>query len=97
MAVTDVQTMTVNGRTVKLATNFEIRPGYSPYVGDNGNWYVYDVTVKGFVDTGVSASGNGISTITKTGTSGIIDTYTITFDNGTTTTFTVTNADNSKN
>lgn len=96
MAVTDVQTMTVNGRTVKLATNFEIRPGYSPYVGDNGNWYVYDVTVKGFVDTGVSASGNGISTITKTGTSGIIDTYTITFDNGTTTTFTVTNADNSK-
>lgn len=55
MAVTDVQTMTVNGRTVKLATNFEIRPGYSPYIGDNGDWYVYDITVQGFVDTGVVA------------------------------------------
>ena len=35
--------------------------------------------------------GNGISSITKTGTSGLVDTYTITFTNGSTTTFTVTN------
>ena len=40
-------------------------------------------------DTG--ATGNGISSIRKTGTSGLVDTYTITFTNGNTTTFTVTN------
>lgn len=37
------------------------------------------------------ATGNGISSVTKTGTVGNVDTYTITFTNGTTTTFTVTN------
>lgn len=35
--------------------------------------------------------GYGITTIEKTGTSGLIDTYTITFESGTTTTFQVTN------
>ena len=43
-------------------------------------------------DTGnTGATGNGISTIAKTSTSGLIDTYTITYTNGNTTTFTVTN------
>lgn len=36
-------------------------------------------------------TGNGIASITKTGTSGLVDTYTITFTDGNTTTFTVTN------
>lgn len=36
-------------------------------------------------------TGNGIASITKTGTSGLVDTYTITFTNNTTTTFDVTN------
>ena len=36
-------------------------------------------------------TGNGIVSITKTGTSGLVDTYTITFTDGTTTTFAVTN------
>ena len=36
-------------------------------------------------------TGNGISSIEKTATNGLIDTYTITFTNGNTTTFTVTN------
>ena len=36
-------------------------------------------------------TGNGIASIIKTGTSGNVDTYTITMTNGTTTTFTVTN------
>lgn len=48
-------------------------------------------------DTGATGAtgptGNGISTITKTGTSGLVDTYTITFTNGGTTTFTVTNGE----
>lgn len=35
--------------------------------------------------------GNGIVSVTKTGTSGLVDTYTILFTDGTTTTFTVTN------
>lgn len=36
-------------------------------------------------------TGNGIVGIEKTGTNGIVDTYTITFSSGVTTTFTVTN------
>ena len=36
-------------------------------------------------------TGNGISSITKTGTSGLVDTYTITYTNGNTTTFDVSN------
>lgn len=40
------------------------------------------------------ATGNGISSITKTATEGLVDTYTITFTDGTTTTFTVTNGEN---
>lgn len=47
-------------------------------------------------DTGATgqtgATGNGISTIAKTSTSSNVDTYTITYTNGTTTTFDVTNA-----
>ena len=39
----------------------------------------------------IGATGNGIASISKTGTSGLVDTYTITFTDGTTTTFTVTN------
>ena len=38
-------------------------------------------------------TGNGIATITKTGTSGLVDTYTITYTDGTTTTYTVTNGE----
>lgn len=37
------------------------------------------------------ATGNGIASIEKTGTSGNVDTYTITYTNGQMTTFTVTN------
>lgn len=82
---------------------------HAPYIGANGNWYVYDAQQKAFVDTGIEAegpagpagpagptgpTGNGIASITKTGTSGLVDTYTITYTNGNTTTFTVTNGQN---
>ncbi|MBQ1293159.1 MAG: hypothetical protein IIY21_03930 [Clostridiales bacterium] len=40
------------------------------------------------------ADGNGIASIAKTSTSGLVDTYTITYDDTTTTTFTVTNGQN---
>ena len=36
-------------------------------------------------------TGNGIASVTKTSTSGLVDTYTITYTNGTTTAFNVTN------
>ena len=39
------------------------------------------------------ATGNGIANIAKTGTSGLVDTYTITMTNGDTYTFTVTNGE----
>lgn len=38
-------------------------------------------------------TGKGIQSITKTGTSGLVDTYTITFTDGTTTTFNITNGE----
>ena len=37
------------------------------------------------------SDGKGITSITKTGTSGLVDTYTITYTDGSTSTFTVTN------
>lgn len=43
------------------------------------------------------ATGNGIASIEKTSTSGLVDTYTITYTNGTTSTFTVTNGQNGEN
>ena len=41
--------------------------------------------------------GNGISSIDKTSSEGLVDTYTITFTDGTTTTFTVTNGKDGQN
>lgn len=40
------------------------------------------------------ADGNGIVSIAKTATVGLVDTYTITFDDGTTTTYDITNGQN---
>lgn len=98
-----------------------------PKIGDNGNWWIWDIDTEQYVDTGIDASitvtiaditmleptatpyvtntgtstdpifhlfiprGKGISSIAKTGTSGLIDTYTITYSDGLTTTFTVGN------
>ena len=61
--------------------------------GTNENPILNFTLVKGDKgDTGnTGATGNGISTIAKTSTSGLVDTYTITYTNGNTTTFTVTN------
>ena len=45
-------------------------------------------------ETGATgATGNGIASIVKTSTSGTVDTYTITYTDGTTTTFNVTNGE----
>ena len=100
---------------------------HPPYIGENGNWWIWNTTTGAYVDSGVDASitvqiaditmldpsatpyvtntgtdtdpvfhlfiprGKGISSITKTSTSGLVDTYTITYSDGTTTTYTVVN------
>lgn len=69
------------------------RDGHTPEVkiGENGNWIIDGV------DTEISAkgvqgeTGNGIEKIELTDTKENVDTYTIFFTDGTTTTFTVTN------
>lgn len=47
--------------------------------------------VDGTIETAQAANLKGISSIAKTGTSGNVDTYTITYTDGSTSTFTVTN------
>lgn len=99
-------------RAETAADNAELWASRNPYIGQNGNWFVFDTTTEAYVDTQIPATGpqgpqgddgptgpqgptgptgNGIVSITKTGTSGLVDTYTILFTDGTTTTFTVTN------
>ncbi len=59
----------------------------SPYIGDNGNWWIGDT------DTGVQAQGDSVSVlgVTKILSLNGKDTYAITFSDGTSSTFTVTN------
>lgn len=103
---------------------------HPPYIGNNGNWFVYDISTKQFKDSGIDAdrsltieditmlgenetpvvtnsgtntdpiyhlfiprghTGNGIVKIEKTGTLVLEDTYTITYKDGNTETFKVTN------
>lgn len=35
-------------------TNALLLKGFSPYIGENGNWFVYDSNTMSFVDTGIS-------------------------------------------
>ena len=116
-----------------LVEAMELLSENPPYIGSNGNWFVWDTQTSAFVDSGVDASitvdiaditmiavgedpyvtnsgtatdpvfhlflpnapqgatGNGIVSITKTSTSGLVDTYTILYTNGDTDTFNVTN------
>ena len=68
--------------------------GTTPTIGENGHWFL------GETDTGVvakgedGAPGNGIESIEKIDSEGLVDTYEITFTDGTSTTFTVTNGQN---
>lgn len=100
---------------------------HPPYIGQNGNWYVWNTTTNQYADSGVDASitvtiadiemiattatpfvtntgtdtdpifhlhipvGTSITGVQKTGTSGLTDTYTISYSNNTTSTFTITN------
>lgn len=76
--VTQGETMAVtrSGTNENPIFNFTLVKGDKGDKGNTGN---------------TGATGNGIASISKTGTSGLVDTYTITYTNGNTTTFTVTN------
>lgn len=65
--------------------------GHPAYIGANNNWYVYDTITEQYVDSGVSALGEGIASITKIDSTGLIDTYKITYTSGEYTTFQITN------
>lgn len=83
------------GEYVMITSNVEDPDNAKVYIkGSSAYEFVVDMSgaagIKGDKgDTG--ATGNGISTIVKTSTSGLVDTYTITFTDGTTSNFTVTN------
>lgn len=66
--------------------------GHTPVITiQNGKWHI-DGADTGMQAQGVKGeTGNGISDISKTGIDGLVDTYTITYTDGTKTTFTVTN------
>ena len=73
----------------KASGKFDGADGKTPYIQD-GYWYIDGV------NTNVKAEGEngvGISKVEKTATSGKVDTYTITFTNGTTFVYTVTNGE----
>ena len=88
-------------QAAEIAATFVVHP---PQIGSNGNWFIWDGS--GYSDSGMSSKGakgdigpggppgpygNGILSISKTSPLGLVDTYTILFDNGITTTYTVTN------
>lgn len=59
----------------------------------DGEWNVWDANLGDYATTGVEATGNGIASIEKTNTEGLVDTYTVNFTDGTTFLYNVTNGD----
>lgn len=114
-------------RAEAAATRAEAAVVNPPYIGENGNWWVYDPATEQFTDSGIDASitveiadvtmigtteaprvsnsgtntdpvfhlflpsAKSISSIAKTGTDQYIDTYTITYSDGTASTYSVAN------
>ncbi len=46
------------GAEVKFGETLVAVNGKSPYIGDNGNWFVYDDAARKWVDTGVLSRGD---------------------------------------
>lgn len=91
-SVIDQAIAALNGAVESAETAIE----HYPQIVD-GTWRVWNVTAEEWVDTGIQgtgADGVGISSIVKTGTTGLVDTYTITFTSGDKAYFTVTNGEN---
>ena len=72
------------------------KDGHTPVITiENGYWYIDGVNTLQPAQGVQGETGNGISSIKLTNTEGLVDTYTIYFTDGTTTTFTVTNGKDS--
>lgn len=89
----DALDQTVSNEETRLTTLIE---NIQPFIGANGNWYVYNKATNTMVDSGVKASGQKLVSLVKTSTVGLVDTWTFTFDDGATETFTVTNGADGK-
>lgn len=50
----------------EIADRAEAATEHYPYIGENGNWYVWDVNAGEFVDTGFPSGGTTYHTITET-------------------------------
>lgn len=90
--------MSVSGQVMirDLATALDGHGGiasivYTPPVAPSLNGTLTITTVDGEETNLTVTNGRGISSISKTGTVGLVDTYTISYNNGTASTFTVTN------
>lgn len=68
---------------------YKAMPPYGVYA--NPSWLFIGVFPMPGPKGDTGNTGNGITSVTKTGVNGLVDTYTITFDNGNTTNFNVTN------
>lgn len=42
---------------IDLEENEDVATNTAPYIGDNGNWYVYDVQTKTYIDSGMPSRG----------------------------------------
>ena len=68
------------------------------FVKENDAW-VFKGNIKGTAGANGSAGTDGVSvsSVAKTGSNGLVDTYTITYSDGTSSTFEITNGDNGTN
>ena len=72
------------------------QPAVTRRAGSSNENPILDFILKTGPKGDIGDTGNGISSIEKTGTSGLVDTYTITYTNGTTSTFQVTNGEDAE-
>ena len=79
--------------TIQVGTVQTGAAGSSATVTNSGtsSAAVFDFSIPQGIQGSTGPTGNGIASIVKTGTSGLVDTYTVTYTDGNTDTFTVTN------
>jgi len=87
----------ITGQTPNIQIG-NVTEGNEPVVtrrsGSSNENPILDFVLKTGATGQTGETGNGIASITKTSTSGLVDTYTITFTNGQTTTYQITNGAN---
>lgn len=93
--LTPQQINAINAALVALSeavAKTELNVLHYPIIID-GEWNVWDANLEDYTTTGIEATGNGIASIEKTNTEGLVDTYTVNFTNGNFFNFTITNGD----